>query len=329
MYGAARDFFIKKTNLFSGSACKARWNNIRDNYRKSLKKNATKSGQASKKIKLYKFSEALGFLKKIFDERDTKGNIEFQKDENEEQEDYEEQITEEENTVHNVDNPTVAKETDDESNQSSVPQRLQEQIQQTPKIYKKRTASQQTAPSASSQLMAYLVKEKSEQRANPSLTPTHPVDAFLSGIGATLKTFNSYDLILAKKEIFDVVQKYELRMITPSTQTSGTLFSEHHGESSGTYRESRQYGDLTSSSDMTQGPLSHVSTESQYTNLTSPGDSTHTQINSFTSPMSVNPGVDEQYQRVHDDDRVSERLSLELSHEKSNTLKSFFGNYQV
>ncbi|CAG9762535.1 unnamed protein product [Ceutorhynchus assimilis] len=86
----------------TGSACKARWNNIRENYRKSLKKTATKGGQASKKLNFINKQRHWDFQKKSFDERDTKANIVFQKDETEEQEDFEEQISEEEITLHDV-----------------------------------------------------------------------------------------------------------------------------------------------------------------------------------------------------------------------------------
>jgi len=55
-----------------GKICKARWNNIRDNYRKSIKKT---SGQAAKKLKKYKFDDQLQFLKPHLQERETMGNI--------------------------------------------------------------------------------------------------------------------------------------------------------------------------------------------------------------------------------------------------------------
>lgn len=228
------------------------------------------------------------------DERDTKGNIEFQKDATEEQEKYEEEIiSEEENTVHDVDSEIVAEDNNDDSSET---QRLEKLSQQTLKIGKRRMTSQKSAPSASSQLMNYLIKEKSEQRATSTLTPTHPVDAFLNGIGATLKIFNSYDLIMAKKEIFDVVHKYEMRM--------STLSSGHQSGSSGTYRESRQYATLTSPTDITERSFSNISAESHYTNLISPGNMT-------------------QYHRA-DDDNLSERLHPEAP----NTLRSFLVNYQ-
>ena len=46
-----------------------------DNYRKSMKKTSSKSGQSAKKIKLYKFSEQLNFLKIYMHEKETKRNI--------------------------------------------------------------------------------------------------------------------------------------------------------------------------------------------------------------------------------------------------------------
>lgn len=148
------------------------------------------------------------------------------------------------------------------------------------------------------------------------MTPTQPVDAFLSGIGASLKTPNSYDLILTKKCIFDVVHKYEMRIITAFAQTSGTLSREHQSSGySGTYSESRQYTNLTSNTAMTQGPFSDMSTASHYTNLTSPGEMTHTQT-LFSNTF--------KYHREHVHDNIPERLS----HEKPNTLRSFFVNYQ-
>ncbi|KAF5277014.1 hypothetical protein FQR65_LT16073 [Abscondita terminalis] len=59
----------------TGTSCKTRWGNIRDNFRKSLKKTKTVSGQKAKTAKPYKYSEQLNFLKKFFDDRETMSNI--------------------------------------------------------------------------------------------------------------------------------------------------------------------------------------------------------------------------------------------------------------
>lgn len=62
--------------VWTGGNCKARWNNIRDNFRKSLSKRRTTSGQAVKKVKPYRFESQLHFLLEYMEERETKGNIE-------------------------------------------------------------------------------------------------------------------------------------------------------------------------------------------------------------------------------------------------------------
>lgn len=61
--------------FFSASSCKVRWNNIRDNYRKSLKKRVTNSGQAASKITKYKYDDQMSFLVNFIKERKTVSNI--------------------------------------------------------------------------------------------------------------------------------------------------------------------------------------------------------------------------------------------------------------
>lgn len=55
--------------------CKQRWTNIRDQYKKNLKSLKTVTGQAAKKIKLYKFSEQLQFLTGIDEDRNVISNF--------------------------------------------------------------------------------------------------------------------------------------------------------------------------------------------------------------------------------------------------------------
>ncbi|XP_030767181.1 uncharacterized protein LOC115890955 [Sitophilus oryzae] len=59
----------------SGADCKARWSNIRDNYRKSKKRRMTKSGRAAVKTKKYKYEDQLGFLLPYMEERATYSNV--------------------------------------------------------------------------------------------------------------------------------------------------------------------------------------------------------------------------------------------------------------
>lgn len=79
-----------------------------DNYRKSMKKTSSKSGQSAKKIKLYKFSEQLNFLKIYMHERETKGNITSEEHEGSNHDDVvEQQEDEEENITKYAGEPTV------------------------------------------------------------------------------------------------------------------------------------------------------------------------------------------------------------------------------
>ncbi|XP_071653243.1 uncharacterized protein [Temnothorax longispinosus] len=73
-------------NFFSVAACKTRWSNIRDNFRKSLKRRVTKSGQAASKIIKYKFEEELQFLLPYLKERETISNVIDEENETEDEE---------------------------------------------------------------------------------------------------------------------------------------------------------------------------------------------------------------------------------------------------
>lgn len=60
----------------------------------------------------------------------------------------------------------------------------------------------------------HLIGNLIAKHKNNNLTlPQHPVDAFLNAMAPTLKSLSPYDWHLAKSEIFEIVQKYELNMI--------------------------------------------------------------------------------------------------------------------
>lgn len=67
-----------------------------------------------------------------------------------------------------------------------------------------------TAETASSTVMKYLLETK---KNNEEKKKTDPVDAFLLGIGSTMKTFDPYFLNLAKSKIFNIVQDMEMQQI--------------------------------------------------------------------------------------------------------------------
>lgn len=231
--------------FIAGSTCKTRWNNIRDNYRKWLKKTETKSGQKKTNVKLYKYYEQLHFLKKYFNERPTVQSVEPEK------ENSDSETNEPGNTVSiSPDIPIVA------SNEASIPSPSNvstpsPQCVRTPtpspshvstasplyvrtptpspshvstpsppslsspsttSTLRKRKGSTKCTPkpSSASSLMEYVLQKNQEKAERVE----HPVDAFINSIAPTLKNLNQYYLNLAKTEIFTTVQKYEMKMMT-------------------------------------------------------------------------------------------------------------------
>ncbi|KAF5307839.1 hypothetical protein FQR65_LT18321 [Abscondita terminalis] len=176
----------------TGTSCKTRWGNIRDNFRKSLKKTKTVSGQKAKTAKPYKYSEQLNFLKKFFDDKETMSNIDAEVTSQDFSDDDE--VSESPENEENTQNDTV----EDNNSKRSVP-------------------NSQPPKTAAATVMEYIVKRNENIDFSPS-TPQHPVDAFLAGIAPALKKLPQRYWHYAKADIFAAVQKYELKMIMDQEQ---------------------------------------------------------------------------------------------------------------
>lgn len=234
------------SSVFIGSQCKSRWNNIRDNFKKSLGKRKTKSGQAAKKSKPYRFENQLQFLLEFMEERETKGNVgshpeseigEFY-DDNEEETPLPTNIAFPPLTT-NIVSPLLTTNIvspPQSSNQPSSPPFEELRTNRidipstsvacfdrtTPVTGRKKKPQHESAASA---LMKYVI-EKNESKTNkPTVTLDNPIDSFLFGISATLKSMPPYLQHLAKSEIFATIQKYELQMLQNQGQTFQPLQS--------------------------------------------------------------------------------------------------------
>lgn len=147
------------------------------------------------------------------DERETKGNIASQQDEENNQDDVAQQHeNEEENIADDAGEPTVPDvglHEDVQTQPSPSPKPTSEAPRKSSagKSAKKKVEPKQTA---SAKLMEYLISKQENQTTS---TSPHPVDAFLAGIAPTLKTLTPYYLNVAKSEIFATVQKYEMQML--------------------------------------------------------------------------------------------------------------------
>lgn len=180
-----------------------------------------------KNIKIYKYSKQLSFLKKYFEERETKGNIEKQDEDGKEDHEIEDEY-EIENRTDDTEEPNVSNVGEDLQSQSPLTPTYKNTFESiTSRLRtssKKRRRPQQTA---SAILMEYLIK-KNENQATTSTSNVsqHPVDAFLAGVAPTLKTLNPYFLNLAKSEIFATVQRYEMKMLMEQHSYQGR-YNQH------------------------------------------------------------------------------------------------------
>ncbi|EAT41492.1 AAEL006871-PA [Aedes aegypti] len=241
--------FVEEDTL----ACKARWYNIRDNYRKSLRNNLTRSG--SKKAKLYKYTTQLSFLSNYADEvirEHATINIDDQETRSTlpsptraptppPAEESVEEPTQDSEHEEFLDDIVMKHETNYSENEftkdplntskPAMPSTVKTAIDnasvsgpQTRIIRRIRRPMLEHSESESSERVLDLLVRKMLTTAENR----DPVDAFLAGIAPTLKSLHPYYQNLARSEIFATVQKYELKMLTEppplcnSNQRSGT-----------------------------------------------------------------------------------------------------------
>ncbi|CAH1391327.1 unnamed protein product [Nezara viridula] len=181
-----------------GLTCKTRWNNIRDNFHKTLTRNETKGGKIAKQIKMHQHADQLNLPKKYLEKRETKGSIEYEKNiiettEREEAntEDFAEKI---ETDSENVRSPS-----------SSV------SIVENPNIIniREKNVPESSAFQTAVETRLHFIDQKENEVSSSDLKEQEAVDAFLRGIAPALKTLSPYQWHLAKSELFATVQKFE------------------------------------------------------------------------------------------------------------------------
>lgn len=206
------DKIQKKSRLFVfltvfvdlGTAAKARWNNIRDNYRKSKRRSLNVSGELVSNAKGYKYSEHLKFLDEYFHDRRSV----LKKHNN-----YNHEGVETVDVAYSddIDNVHISQDTildGKEFNESEVElshKRSLPGLGNTSAAKRKQLS--QSKITSSLPLMSYFTIDDSESIQDRA------VDAFLAGISPTLKSLNPYLLNIAKSKIFNIVQHYEMEMI--------------------------------------------------------------------------------------------------------------------
>ncbi|KAK5643305.1 hypothetical protein RI129_007150 [Pyrocoelia pectoralis] len=187
-----------------GPACKNRWISLRDQLRKAIKKNITKSGQASEKRKKWKYEDCMSFIIPFFKERETQSNIAEPGSSNEESNDEVADVIE-----HSSDAAESAAEQIGE-----VPKKFPKQSSKSPKKNSVKRSSKTKklnhTETASSVLMQYLVESDKQETKESS---DHPIDIFFKGLAATVKTFSPEFQHMAKSKLFNDVSEIEWRYL--------------------------------------------------------------------------------------------------------------------
>jgi len=165
-------------------SCKRRWVNIRDQFKKSLNRRKTKSGQAANSnVKKYKYVGFLDFLMPHINERSTISSIEqpFENDSD-------------------MVNSQVMATAEDKTREEISASNRDADIHQPENPRKKRKIV--LPETASSALMKYIIENNKKQNDYK-----HSIDAFLEGLAPTLKNLPPYYQHLTKGKIFSVVQE--------------------------------------------------------------------------------------------------------------------------
>lgn len=213
--------------------CKQRWTNIRDQYKKCVKSQKTSTGQAAKKIKLYKYYDQLLFLKAVDEDRDRIENFVKSREimppassEITQSNSNDSDINQEGNSQAHDDvvaspsltsfaiSPAASYATNEQGEPTS--DLLVQEPQKKPRLKKMSAVPE----SASSTLMKYVLMNRNKNTEHTEKVEQHPIDAFLKGLAPTLKSFSPYLQHLAKGQIFQVIHNLELQQLTENMMSS-------------------------------------------------------------------------------------------------------------
>ncbi|XP_046401595.1 uncharacterized protein LOC124167656 [Ischnura elegans] len=251
--------------------CRKRWASFRDQFRRTLQKRKTKSGQAAAKKNKYKYEDILEFLLPHIVERETLSNVtsmEYQRDDSEfdsrvEEEPEHDPGSELESQYDVSQYPGTSSQITVQPTSSVPPAESTQTISGKRNHFNrplnaKRRGSNNEKPaqeSPSSQLMAYILAEKEAEkvRVNPTSPEQHPIDIFLASLAPVLKSLDPILLNQAKTSIFTTVQEFELKQLSKNESVAG---SNDSSTRSSFTNESPHYSSLNESNQQITNPLS-------------------------------------------------------------------------
>lgn len=181
----------------------------------------TKSGQSSKKVKLYKYHDLMSFLNPYFNERETKTNLSttnYSIDSNTQGSVSAESTAEPELNIDISSAAVTSPESSLNISNAESPSPLLSSPCSSPistraaSITSAQGRNDNIRPTSSAASLMEFVLKKNQAKTE------HPIDKFLEGIAPTLKSFTPYYQNLAKTDIFRIVQNYEMTMFTENQQ---------------------------------------------------------------------------------------------------------------
>ncbi|XP_076164977.1 uncharacterized protein LOC143145465 [Ptiloglossa arizonensis] len=187
----------------SGVECKHRWFSLRDQYRRSVRSSKrTVSGQNRK----WRYDQEMSFLLPRLQERDNWSNV------SEEIESEEAKPLEAEESVNQY--------KDDQSGQ----QRPLDPLFIEPELNSSSSRDETVVATYRPPSMSRSKKSKAKQKdetSSISSSSKHPMDAFLYGVGQTIKTFPPIYQHMAKLKIFNIVSDIEMQLLMAPQKPTG------------------------------------------------------------------------------------------------------------
>lgn len=173
----------------SAKDCKKQWNNLRDCFRRSMKKRRdTKSGQLSSKIKKWKFDDEMSFLIPYIKEKETVATIQAHNEANDE-----------------LDNAST---TEDKINLIETLSSPKIEDQATPETFRRKIKIK--PKTASAVLMDYVL---SNRTANIEQT-MDDTDLFFKSIALSVKKLSPYNQVIAKARVSSVLSELQMQELS-------------------------------------------------------------------------------------------------------------------
>ncbi|XP_076652426.1 uncharacterized protein LOC143358836 [Halictus rubicundus] len=244
--------------------CKKVWTSLRDSFRRiSKKKRETKSGQATTKIRKWKFEDEMSFLQPYMQERDTYTNLKYVSDDEEQSNN---QNSEKNDEVGDGDDIHSDKDGDDDADHNGDARKKQEK-EINRKIIRNRKSRQALQETASSVMVKYLLNKRPAHTQATSAPKPNSIDLFCSSIATTMKNFSPYYQNIAKSQIFNLISDLEMKQIMQQEPFCVPNAPPQHGQSV---------------------PMSRtVSFEAQKSCYTEPCNMPHPSVSSFRSPSTM------------------------------------------